>query len=276
MKIGIVTSSTYAGTLLKSNFEAGVGAGVQFALYEAGGKYDDGGGAGSSHQELYAAVKQFDADVTVDVIVAVGGLVSAHAALEKCITTPFLVLVGQMPPDFDLSSNGNFRGGVNLQMPDQNAARHDFLVGYYKVRPDLISLLWNSNSKMGKREQKSWVIDNGWPLDEMVLANDPTTYATHFANIVASGAKALVISADPYFTSTDGPLVQAANTTNLFVCYPFSLYANTHPAHNRSMWYGPDLGLAYNTLGKMARNLLTNPKTSIGISVLTPNGPTYL
>jgi hypothetical protein len=276
MTIGFVTSTGYAN--IQTAFEGGLGGPLGTPPYEAVGKYDDGGGLGASHKELYTAVTTFDNDVNVNVIVAAGGVVSAHAAWKNTHQTPFLVLAGETPPDFSLSTNPYFRGGVNLQTPGQNASRHDYLASYYGVHPDKVCLLWNSNSKMGKRERKTWVKDDGWPLDEMVTANDENTFAGHFANAKNSGALAVVVSADPFFFYKKDKLVQAANNSLLYVCYPFSLYtaAATPPASGRSMWFGPDLDAAYTLLGQKTAAVRATPGTNVGFDSVSPGGPHYL
>jgi hypothetical protein len=72
-------------------------------------------------------------------------------------------------------------------------------------------------------------------------------------------AKGVVISADPYFGYHRNDLVSAANTAQLYVCYPFQYFggASPKPDPNRSSWYGPDINGAYYAVGVKAAKLLT-------------------
>ena len=54
-------------------------------------------------------------------------------------------------------------------------------------------------------------------------------------------------------------LVRAANSSGLKVCYPFNIYkkATPPPTSGSAVIFGPDLENAYETVGKMAANILT-------------------
>ncbi len=272
MIIGLVTSTEFSGAIRDSflsglrakGFEADYGADhgsnarVSILLYEADGRYDDGDGDAGTRRELYNAVSSFDADPNVDLIVATGGLVSAHAAMKKSSKKPFLTLFGNKP-SFDIGSNPNHRGGVNLDMVDRNKDRNAQLCKMFSISdPKKICLIWNSRSKMGKEEKKAWVIDNGWPLHQEVKKNDEAEFAKAFAKAKRSGAKGVVISGDPFFTHRMNGLVAAANSSKLKVCYPFATYAHAvpAPASGSGMYLGPDLPAAYEEMGEMAGTIL--------------------
>ena len=101
--IGLVTSTRFS-KLLRAAFlkglrangwegdpgsDAGSNSRVFVLSYEAEGGYDDGDGGANRRQELYNAISAFDGDDEVGLIVAVGGLVSAHAAWKKGLTQYF-------------------------------------------------------------------------------------------------------------------------------------------------------------------------------------------
>jgi len=248
---------------------------------ELKGQYDDGDGGSGKHDELYKEMGKADGDKTVEVIVAVGGLVCAHAAQTIIKQTPFLILIGQFPK-FKLD-NDKYCGGVNLDMSGQNIARHDFLVGHYGVAPDKVCLIWNSNSKMGKFEKKEWN-RRKW-RDEEIKTNSDAGIQTAFAN-AAMNCGGVVISGDPFFTSSMNVVVQEANkaassASKMKICYPFSVYANatTGPLQKQnSMIYGPDLEAAYRMLGRKAGAILDNkadpPDT--GLDPCPTTGPIFV
>jgi hypothetical protein len=268
MGIAIVTSTHFSGAtsekffagLRSKGWEADPGSNpgsnrpVSLQVYEADGKYDDGdGGVGRNH-ELYNAVAAYNADAGVQLIIATGGLVSAHAAWKKS-TKPFIVLFGNTP-SFVLGSNPELRGGVNLDMVVKNNDRNAALCRMAGVTdPKKVCLIWNSRSKMGKVEQRAWTA-NGWPLDQQVRINSDAAITSAFAQAKASRAQGIVISGDPYFTSRMGTVVAAANGSQLKICYPFAAYANATPAPTSGIYLGPDLPAAYEQIGQMAGEIL--------------------
>lgn len=286
MIMGIITSTRFSGAmrdkflsgLRTKGWEGDHGADhgsnsrVSILLYEADGKYDDGEGNAGKRKELYNAVKAFDADPHVGLIIATGGLGPAHAAMKMSHHKPFLVLFGTKP-DFDIESNPNYRGGVNLDMIAQDKDRNARLCSTSGVTdPKKICLIWNSSSKMGKQERKAWVSDNGWPLHQEVKKHQEGEIAKAFAKAKSSGAKGVVVSGDPYFTHHMNALVAAANSSKLKVCYPFLTYANADPAPapGSGIYLGPDLPGAYHDIGQMAGSILSAiasgaPAPSLGL-----------
>lgn len=272
MIIGLVTSTKFSGGmrerflagLRKKGWEADHGAlhgahrRVFIVPYEADGRYDDGDGVSGKHRELYNAVTALDEDPRIDLIVAAGGLVSAHAAAKATSKKPFLVLVGNNP-SFDIESNPRYRGGVNLDLVDLNHDRNTALCKEFGITdPKKICLIWNSNSKMGKEEKQAWVQDYGWPLHQQVRKNDDRDIADAFARAKRAGAKGVILSGDPFFTSRMNALVAAANASKLKSCYPFAAYAHAEPAPvpGSGIYFGPDLHDAYEEIGEMAGEIL--------------------
>jgi len=262
MTVQIITSSTMPSQRLINAFNNGLAdagrPGYKLEpIVHLDGKYDDGGGKSGYHHELYDAMKTADAG-SVEVIVAAGGLVSAHAANDQIKKTPFLILVGQHPL-FDLDTP-KYCGGVNLDMVRQNTARHGFLVNHYQVDPTRICLIWNGNSKMGRLEMREWD-RHDWPDVQAGGENSDDAITTAF-KMAKTMADAVVVSGDPYFTGRMNTVVQAATDQTLKVCYPFSgyAYATPAPAPKVSMLYGPDLEFAYRLLGRKAAILLNNQK----------------
>ena len=284
MSIRIITSSTFPATMQNSFLAGLTDAGYPGTVFQAGdivqedGNYDDTEGATAT--ALYTDMSSADADASVNVIIAAGGLVTAHAANKNVKQTPFLVLVGQ-EPKFDMNAP-TYCGGVNLNMAEQNLMRHDLLVGHYNVNPKSVWLIWNSNSKMGKYEKRQWHRHGGWS-DVSVNQNSEAAIANAFTTAKNGGAKAVVISGDPYFTAHMDALVKAANGSQLLVCYPFSAYANaaTPPAPKVSMIFGPDIEVAYRLVGRKAGILLDNfaansKAPDLGLEICPTTAPVFI
>ena len=89
-------------------------------VVEEDGKYDDIT-EGTTATALYTDMSNADADASVNVIIAAGGLVTAHATNKNVNQTPFLVLVGQ-EPKFDMNAP-TYCSSVTLNMVDQNLMR---------------------------------------------------------------------------------------------------------------------------------------------------------
>ena len=158
--IGIVTSLTWAPGSFRTNFENGYGMAPPYAnppALEAGGDYDS---TGKRNKKLYRDMEQKfnrpQAQGGATVVVAVGGLMSAHPVVEKA-TQPFLVLIGRIPEaaDFSLTDNENYKGGVELHMVHDNIKRRNALVAQFPASipdPGKVYLLFNPNSRMSRSE----------------------------------------------------------------------------------------------------------------------------
>jgi hypothetical protein len=291
MSIRMITSGAVSDAMLNA-FNAGlaeVGQGGKALIRandvrEEKGAYDDkentGGGASALYKEFHSA----DNDNTVDLIISVGGVVAAHAAQDQIRKTPFLVIIGQLPKTFSLSTDKNpsqdkFCGGMNLDMVGQNILRHDLLVAQYALATDQVCLVWNSNSKTGKYEKKEWV-RRGWKEEE-VKSNAPSDIQQAFSNAKIRGCSAAVVSGDSYFTSQMDTLVPAANGTTMKICYPFTVYlkASTPPASQQSMFFGPDIELAYRLTGRKAGAVLQVGKGDLpdtGLDTCPTIGPVFI
>jgi hypothetical protein len=67
--------------------------------------------------------------------------------------------------------------------------------------------------------------------------------------------KAIVVSADPFFTETMNKLVDAANRTGEHVCCPLQDYSDAPPAPTagKTTLFGPSLKSSYKLLGRLAK-----------------------
>jgi hypothetical protein len=216
-----------------------------------------------------------------DIIIAAGGLMAAHAAVQEA-DKPFLVLIGRIPEmgDFVLTDNENYRGGVNLNMVVGNVKRRAALKGILPLgtTDDQIWLLYNPNSRMGKSELNEWMSLGGNAVPGVSGDNDPskipTQLAAAFKLVQDGGGKGVVISGDPFFTSQGPEVVKAANNAfsspnKILTCYPFKIYEASMPAPNSFVTLGPDLTTtstgAYAVLGKKAAMLASSPGAFQGL-----------
>lgn len=281
--LGIVSSTAFTGTPLAQAFCNALRAGgweydptmppgrngrVVLDTRDALGAY------GGTHQELNNAVKSLNA--TADAIVTVGGSVAAKAGADFAKDKPFLAIVGTTP-NFNINPHGTFRGGINLDTPGSDAARNGYVIAKWTTIPaNRVCLLHNKNAQMAQDELRAWR-SHGWPEQ---AAGSGDNSAIKFAKAFSSAAQkadAVVVSADPYFTQQKDDLVDAANTSNLKLCYPFEFYgtATPSPATGMSMWFGPDLNDAYGKMGTKAASVLSSPNGSTGLDIANSAGPGY-
>jgi len=296
--IGILTSTQYgAPTTIfadyKSFFETGFGSPPTYASnspYEAKGKYSS---TGTIYNNLYRGVIQLQRGAnSADIIVAVGGLVSAHAAVKESDSW-FIVLVGRTPEDgdFALTDNPKYLGGVTLQQ--SNIQRRDALINHFSTPAAPITnndvwLLYNPNSRMSRAEVREWRENGGRavaaavPVEIDPEGNDPFEFAAAFARLKHKGAKGVVISSDPFFSSRRDNLVTQANAAAttagglMKICYPFEIYGtvgnpgtppNSVPAPGSAISIGPNLLAAYQTMG--------NKAAAIAADITAGRNPTF-
>jgi len=226
-----------------------------------GGYADSGGsltidfveGLGYGRPALRQEFQTLNGDTSVALVVTVGGLIGFKVA-DNQSTKPFISLVGGKPD----SHGGSFLGGVSLQSFLMNALRLEHLdeLGF---RKNEVGLFQNPNSDMADKEKRRWKggevrrggVDTNGNNDPNAFANDLTLFA--------SGIKAIVISADPFFQGAKDRLVAAANAvaagpSGKYFCYPLQDYGadNPAPTPGKSTLHGPALTAPYRLLGVCA------------------------
>jgi hypothetical protein len=299
--IGVLTSTVFggpAGTIgaaFKTSFENGYrivtgGAAPNYALIvEATGKYS---ADGKAQKRLYRGVGELEA-AGADILVAVGGLVAAHAVVQRS-DKPFLVLIGRLPEssDFSLVENLKFRGGVNLNTVHHNFQRRDRLRARFPtIAQSDVWLLYNPNSRIGKSEVNEWKAQDGRAMPAAIAAeddpdgNDPDEFENAFKRLKKRGARGVVISADAFFTQHRNELVAAANTAatvaggSMKMCYPFEIFGNATPppSGGSGISIGPNLLSAYEELGKKAARLVAASNTfqNLDVQLVLPTDIVY-
>jgi hypothetical protein len=244
--VGILSSIAFTGTNLADGFREGFGGDPDQVKDKCG--YDP--------QKLHDAIVFLNANV--DLIVTVGGLTAALQAAQHA-TKPFISLVGNTS-NTQLTSAPNFQGAVDLGSVQFNNDRVDFHKHHHHINENKTCLLLNKKSRMSDEEAQEWPnnniqvieIDENTTTDRAAVA---AVYDGAFTKITQNGWKAVIISADPFFSTTADVLVEKADDWvdkigGRRVCYPFQEYAKHRP--KKRTLYGPVLQKAYMHIGDKA------------------------
>jgi hypothetical protein len=267
----VLSSISFSGTKLADAFLKGLSRPEIHVAVKDNSGYEP--------KSLHNGVHALNNDVHVGLIVTAGGLVVAQEAAKPTgATLPFISLIGGTPGAFPCVGQGYFRGGVSLETFAHNPHRVAHLKGL-GIPEDKVCLLSNPNSFMSPTEMAAWVAAGRGPVISagaspgMGPKNSVTTYAPAFAAIEAAQMQAVVVSADPFFKDTMDDLIDAANRwlaagTGRRVVYPLHDYANPagrcKPSAGHTL-HGPDLGEAYELLGRTAAIFLAGQQTSLQV-----------
>jgi hypothetical protein len=258
LSIGVI-SSIPCHNPFKHAFERAVAdAGVNLGAPPT--YYDDIGYGG----DYKTPIGNLNDDNTIGLIVTLGGMIAFKAA-STFAKKPFISLVGG-PPAGGLPSpgikplNNYFYGGVSLESYAGNSARIAHLGGPpHKFAPKDITLLYNPNSVIAPDELANWT---GGP----VLAKGDNKNSTYSHAFTAILTPAVIVSADPIFHKHRENLIEAANDSYEYMCYPLQNYRNdggtNQPAPGRTTIYGPKLEHAISTLGQMAATVISTGLTA--------------
>ena len=199
----------------------------------------------------------------VSLIVASGGLVSAMAAKAATTTTPILFLAGFDPVKFGLVTSFNRPGGnatgVSIYTAELMRKRLELL---RELMPNVasVALLMNPNAVSADIETKDVeAAARAINLQLLVLkAIAESEFDGVFASAVNQRAGALLVAADPFFTTRRAQIVALAARYALPAAYPWREYAEA----GGLMSYGPDLTWAYYQIGLYASRILEGAKPS--------------
>jgi putative ABC transport system substrate-binding protein len=159
-------------------------------------------------QGRYDQLPAFAADLVhrkVNVIVAAGGLVSARAAIAATTTIPVLFIAGFDPVKLGLVSSFNRPGGnatgVSIDTTELLAKRLE-LLREVVPRASRIALLVNADNVVSEIEANDMgTVAKVAGLQLIIVkANAATGFESGFS-AAASRADALLVSADPFFTT---------------------------------------------------------------------------
>jgi putative ABC transport system substrate-binding protein len=228
--------------------EAGyvVGRNVTIELFLADGRYD----------RLPALADEM-VRRQVSLIVAAGGLASARAAKAATTKIPILFIAGFDPVKLGLVSRINRPGGnatgLSIYTTELLAKRLEFL-RETMPRASLVALLVNPLSPVAGIEtddMEGVARTNGFRLLALQASGQGELEGA-FASAVRDRADALLISADPFFTTRRNQIVALAARHGLPVVYPWQEYAEA----GGLMSYGPSLTTAYREIGLYAGRIL--------------------
>jgi hypothetical protein len=212
-------------------------------------------------------------------IVAAGGLVGGLAAVQVT-NVPVLVVLGRFAQSLESTRIGGFffdypKGATKNQ---NMLNKINYLTTKYSIDPGKMCLLYNGNSNMAAAELGDWQSLNtsGKFLDASNgQENKKINFKTVFdaANtLLGTGARAIVLSADPFFAMKRSRIIRNAQKSGagLVMCYPLWEYyddaVNDSGDSSSTMSYGPRLRDVYTNLGTLAGQILTDSTTPISLT----------
>lgn len=197
----------------------------------------------------------------VALIAATGGVVSARAAIKATTTIPIVFVVGFDPVKLGLVARMNEPGanatGVSIFTTELVTKRLELLT---KLLPQMrtVAMLVNPGAVVTRievSETKEAAERLGLKL-VMIEARSESDFEAAMASAVKQQAKALLISADPFFTSRRVRLVALAAQHALPTMYPLRIYVEA----GGLVSYGTELPWAYHQIGVYAGRILKGAK----------------
>jgi putative ABC transport system substrate-binding protein len=198
----------------------------------------------------------------VALIAATGGVLSAQAAKNATKTIPIVFVAGFDPVALDLVASLNNPGanltGVSVFSTELATKRLEVL---HDLLPTVgtIALLVNPGAAITPIEVKDSIAGaQQLGLNLVVMrANNETELEAAFASAATNGPKpALLLSADPFFTSRRDQVVAMAARFALPTMYPWREYVEA----GGLLSYGTELSWAYYQIGEYAGRILQGTK----------------
>jgi putative ABC transport system substrate-binding protein len=192
----------------------------------------------------------------VSLIVTTGGTFVAVIAKAATTTIPIVFLVGFNPVQVGLVASlgrpGGNATGVSLESTDMLAKRLEMLRGFVPSETR-VAMLKGSGPLVEKYETE-FVEQNGLLSLGPKAGRDfqPSEFEVAFAEVVKDGARALLVSADPFFMNRRRLIVSLAAKHGLPTIYPWREYA----AEGGLASYGPSITEAYRQVGRYAGSIL--------------------
>jgi putative tryptophan/tyrosine transport system substrate-binding protein len=235
--------------------------------------YTDGGNITLEHEWARGEqdrLRELTADLVrrqVAVIAAFGGAGTALIAKAATATIPIVFLSGFDPVklgvidslDKDRHPNGNLTG-VHLTTTELGSSKRLGALRDLLPAVEKIALLVNSKGIVADIEVSA--MENATRAAGLRLhvakASAKSQFEAVLESLVEAGAQALLLSADPYFTTHRAQLVGLAARHAIPAVYPWREY----PAAGGLMSYGPSLPNAYRQIGVYAGMILDGAKPS--------------
>jgi putative ABC transport system substrate-binding protein len=251
--IGFLSSVRGPSSQLPDAFREGLGEGgyvegrnVKIEFRYAEGQYD-------RLQALAADLVRRQATV----IAATGGLVSAMAAKATTTTIPILFVAGFDPVKLGLVTSLNRPGGNTTGVSvytSELALKRLELLRELVPKPETVALMVNAGSYGNQFEQEHLqAATTSLGLRLLVLeASAETDFERVFAHAAEEKVGALLVSADPFFTSRRAKIIALAARYRLPTVYPWRSYA----VAGGLLSYGPPITWAYRQVGIYASRIL--------------------
>jgi hypothetical protein len=263
--IDVISPIPYRNTNLETSFRRGVG---NAAWCDAADPIDS---VGYDPQALANAVNIANDDDNVTLIVTVGGLATASAALQNS-NKPFLSIAGGTNANFPGdATTGNFYGGVNLNTFAQNEDRFQYLIdahsaSQFHCNASEVCLLVRTGGAVTNSETALWPFP---PRGRIFRVGNYVQIARAFSAFAGDGTlKAMIVSSDPFFHDHKEWVIANANQADKYMCFPFQEFGNAggshQPKQNKHTKHGPWLfqthghgAGAYERLGQLAASVIS-------------------
>jgi hypothetical protein len=251
------------------------------------GKYRRGSyaGIGRAVQDIVDALAQSN----LKAIVAVGGAIVGKAAAlhlaSRGSTIPLATVIGRQSTDVEAyrySAGFYFDDGttVTRTLSDKVAEIMQYPGMDQKLDPQNLWLLYNGNSEIGFDEKAAWDgVLHGNPYNVQSpnslnaaldsagspVENKDIKLRNSFQLLRNRGAKAVVVSSDPYFTRHSQRIVRIAGSrafSSMIMCYPILEYSDeaTDAGMGAANYFasGPRLSDVYFKLGALVAYWVKN------------------
>ena len=200
-------------------------------------------------QGKYADLPKLAADLVkrkVDVLATTGGTVSALAAIRATKTIPIIFVSGFDPRKAGLLKSGNAEG-VNV-FTTESGRKRLALLRQLTPKAKKAAVLLRPGTYVYRREK-----EEAKKVGLIVVeACEQADFAPAYAAAVKKGAGAIIVCADPYFTSHRKKLIALAAKYRLPAAYPWREYVE----EGGLMSFGPNLADAYRHVGQKAGNII--------------------
>jgi ABC-type uncharacterized transport system substrate-binding protein len=203
-------------------------------------------------------------DRPVALIVALGGMRSAQAAKAATATIPILFIAGSDPIEAGLVSSLGRPGGNATGVSNQTT---EMIAKRLEILHEMLGASLPSGAKMAmlvtsvpvvEKVETEFAERNGLMVLKLGAGRefDQSQYADRFDLAMKTGVRALLVSADPFFTNWRNQIVALAAKHALPVLYPFRQYV----AAGGLASYGPDIAEQYRLIGRYAARILRGEK----------------
>jgi ABC-type uncharacterized transport system substrate-binding protein len=200
----------------------------------------------------------------VALIVALGGMRSAQAAKAATATIPILFIAGSDPIEAGLVSSLGRPGGNATGVSNQTT---EMIAKRLEILHEMLGASLPSGAKMAmlvtsvpvvEKVETEFAERNGLMVLKLGAGRefDQSQYADRFDLAMKTGVRALLVSADPFFTNWRNQIVALAAKHALPVLYPFRQYV----AAGGLASYGPDIAEQYRLIGRYAARILRGEK----------------